>query len=160
MKRLVDMGFGVVTSVQGRGIVPEDHAATLGAFNIHPTVEKFYRTCDAVLVVGSRLRGNETLKYKLALPRPLYRVDADGLADNRGYRNDLFVQGDASRVLNALADRLQGRLSVDPAFHADLAAARDAAIDQVAQGLGPYRQLVAALQGALGRVKDWFMGTF
>ncbi|MBN9114194.1 MAG: thiamine pyrophosphate-binding protein, partial [Pandoraea sp.] len=151
VKRLVDMGFGVVTSVQGRGIVPEDHAATLGAFNIHPTVETFYKSCDAVLVVGSRLRGNETLKYKLALPRPLYRVDADGLADGRGYRNDLFIQGDAARVLNALADRLQGRLSIDPAFHADLAAAREVAVKQVAEGLGPYRQLVSALQSALGR---------
>jgi acetolactate synthase-1/2/3 large subunit len=31
-----------------------------------------------MLVVGSRLRGNETLKYELKLPRPLYRIDADG----------------------------------------------------------------------------------
>lgn len=155
VKRLVDMGFGVVTSVQGRGIVPEDHAATLGAFNIHPAVEKFYKTCDAMLVVGSRLRGNETLKYKLGLPQPLYRVDADARADSRGYRNEQFVHGDAARVLDALADRLQGRLAIDPAFHADLSAARETAVKQVADGLGPYKQLVAALQGALGRDFNW-----
>ncbi|MFP3589507.1 hypothetical protein SCB29_38795, partial [Paraburkholderia sp. SIMBA_055] len=70
VERLVKLGFGVVTSVQGRGVLPEDHPATLGAFNVQPTVEKFYKTCDALLVVGSRLRGNETLKYKLALPQP------------------------------------------------------------------------------------------
>ncbi|WP_207005650.1 thiamine pyrophosphate-binding protein, partial [Trinickia mobilis] len=83
VERLVALGFGVVTSVQGRGVLPEDHPATLGAFNVHPAVESFYRTCDALVVVGSRLRGNETLKYKLALPQPLFRVDADALADNR-----------------------------------------------------------------------------
>ncbi|MBC8824755.1 hypothetical protein IAI11_30790, partial [Escherichia coli] len=69
----------------------------------------------------------ETLKYKLALPQPLFRVDAEALADNRGYRNELFVHGDSKRVLAELADRLEGRLSVDPQFAADLAAAREQA---------------------------------
>ena len=40
-KRLADIGFGVVTSVQGRGTLPEDHNATLGAFNIYQPVEEF-----------------------------------------------------------------------------------------------------------------------
>ncbi|PYE13411.1 acetolactate synthase-1/2/3 large subunit [Paraburkholderia silvatlantica] len=155
VERLVALGFGVVTSVQGRGVLPEDHPATLGAFNVHQVVEDFYRTCDAMLVVGSRLRGNETLKYKLALPQPLYRVDADALADNRGYRNALFVHGDAVAVLEALATRLEGRLKVDPAFASDLAAARETAVADTAKGLGPYRHLVESLQRAVGRDYNW-----
>ncbi|MBB3260673.1 acetolactate synthase-1/2/3 large subunit [Paraburkholderia bannensis] len=155
VERLVALGFGVVTSVQGRGVLPEDHPATLGAFNVSPSVERFYKTCDAMLVVGSRLRGNETLKYKLGLPQPLYRVDADALADNRGYRNALFVHGDAARVLDALATRLENRLKVDPEFAADLAAARDTAVEETAKGLGPYRRLVEALQRAVGRDYNW-----
>ncbi|NQU71613.1 MAG: hypothetical protein HQ514_13750, partial [Rhodospirillales bacterium] len=63
--KLVEYGFGVVTSVQGRGSVPEDFAMSLGSFNLQPAIEEFYRSCDAMLVVGSRLRGNETLKYTL-----------------------------------------------------------------------------------------------
>ncbi|WP_206954452.1 thiamine pyrophosphate-binding protein [Trinickia acidisoli] len=155
VERLVALGFGVVTSVQGRGVLPEDHPATLGAFNVHPAVERFYTTCDAMLVVGSRLRGNETLKYKLALPQPLYRIDADALADNRGYRNDLFVHGDAAAVLDALATCLEGKLEVDPSFAADLAAARETAVADTAKGLGPYRRLVEALQRAVGRDYNW-----
>src|SRR5690606_17497038 len=77
VERLIKLGFGIVSSTQGRGIVPETHPQTLGAFNLHKPVEDFYQTCDAMLVVGSRLRGNETLKYELKLPRPLYRVDVD-----------------------------------------------------------------------------------
>ncbi|WP_103704350.1 thiamine pyrophosphate-binding protein [Paraburkholderia eburnea] len=155
VERLVALGFGVVTSVQGRGVLPEDHPATLGAFNVSPSVERFYKTCDAMLVVGSRLRGNETLKYKLGLPQPLYRVDADALADNRGYRNALFVHGDAARVLDALATRLENKIKVDPEFAADLAAARDTAVEETAKGLGPYRRLVEALQRAVGRDYNW-----
>ncbi|SAL77324.1 acetolactate synthase II large subunit [Caballeronia choica] len=155
VERLVALGFGVVTSVQGRGVLPEDHPATLGAFNVHPSVESFYKTCDALVVVGSRLRGNETLKYKLALPQPLYRIDADALADNRGYRNELFVHGDAAAVLDDLATRLEGRLAVDPTFAADLAAARETAVADVAKGLGPYKRLVDSLQRAVGRDYNW-----
>ncbi|NLP63237.1 thiamine pyrophosphate-binding protein [Paraburkholderia sacchari] len=155
VERLVALGFGVVTSVQGRGVLPEDHPATLGAFNVSPSVERFYKTCDAMLVVGSRLRGNETLKYKLGLPKPLYRIDADALADNRGYRNALFVHGDAARVLDALATRLENRIKVDPQFAADLAEAREVAVSDTAKGLGPYRRLVESLQRAVGRDYNW-----
>ncbi|CAD6543210.1 Acetolactate synthase isozyme 1 large subunit [Paraburkholderia kirstenboschensis] len=155
VERLVALGFGVVTSVQGRGVLPEDHPATLGAFNVHPAVESFYKTCDALVVVGSRLRGNETLKYKLALPQPLYRIDADALADNRGYRNEMFVHGDASAVLEELATLLEGRVKVDPAFAQDLAAARESAVADVGKGLGPYKRLVDALQEAVGRDYNW-----
>jgi acetolactate synthase I/II/III large subunit len=155
VERLVALGFGVVTSVQGRGVLPEDHPASLGAFNVHPSVESFYKTCDAVLVVGSRLRGNETLKYKLALPQPLYRVDADALADNRGYRNDLFVHGDAVAVLEELATLLEGRLNVDAKFADDLATARDIAVADVGKGLGPYKRLVDALQRSVGQDYNW-----
>jgi acetolactate synthase-1/2/3 large subunit len=51
-----------------------------------------------MLVVGSRLRSNETLRYKLKLPRPLYRVDANAMAHNRAYESELFVHGDAERT--------------------------------------------------------------
>lgn len=155
VERLVKLGFGVVTSVQGRGILPEDHPSTLGAFNVQPTVENFYRTCDATLVVGSRLRGNETLKYQLALPEPLYRIDADALADNRGYRNELFVHGDAVAVLDELAKLLEDRINVDPSFARDLASTRENAIAETVEGLGPYRQLVDELQRAVGYDYNW-----
>jgi acetolactate synthase-1/2/3 large subunit len=155
VERLVALGFGVVTSVQGRGVLPEDHPATLGAFNVQASVESFYTTCDAVLVVGSRLRGNETLKYKLALPQPLYRIDADALADNRGYRNELFVHGDSAAVLEELATLLEGRLKVDAKFAGDLAAARETAVADVGKGLGPYKRLVDALQRSMGQDYNW-----
>ncbi len=155
VKRLVELGFGVVTSVQGRGIVPEDHPMSLGAFNLYESVEKFYATCDAMLVVGSRLRGNETLKYKLKLPRPLYRIDADPESQGRCYADDYFVAGDSAVALAALADRLQGRMKTDPAFAGDLAATREAAEKLVREGLGPYERLVAELQRAVGRDLVW-----
>jgi acetolactate synthase-1/2/3 large subunit len=153
--RLLALGFGVVTSTQGRGIVAEDDPRSLGAYNLHAPVERFYQTCDAMLVVGSRLRGNETLKYELKLPRPLYRIDADPAAEGRCYSTDYFASGDSALALNALADRLEGRMNVDPAFAADLLAARAAAEHSLVEGLGPYAELVSQLQRAAGRNFNW-----
>ena len=155
IERLASLGFGVVTSVQGRGILREDHPSSLGAFNVQSLVEDFYRTCDATLVVGSRLRGNETLKYKLALPQPLFRVDADALADNRGYRNKLFVNGDSAAVLDQLATLLEGRMNIDRNFAADLRATHGKAVDETVTALGPYRKLVEALQQEMGDNYNW-----
>ncbi len=154
--RLAALGFGVVSSTQGRGILPEDHAMSLGAFGAAPAIEAFYRTCDAMLVVGSRLRGNETLKYALALPRPLYRIDADDAADGRSYPNEIFVAGDAARALAGLADRLAVRPSLrDPEFAADLAHAREAAEAALRRTIAPYDALLDALVASLPREAVW-----
>lgn len=155
VQRLIKLGFGVVTSTQGRGIVPEDHPRNLGAYNVQKPVEALYQTCDALLVVGSRLRSNETLKYELKLPQPLYRIDIDGGADGRCYAGERFVQGDAALALHALADALEGRMAVDPAFGDDIAAAKQRAEATLMDGLGPYAELVNALQARVGRDFFW-----
>lgn len=61
-ERFVRMGWGVVTSVQGRGIVSEDNPASLGSYNLQKPAEDLYQSCDAMLAVGTRLRSNETLR--------------------------------------------------------------------------------------------------
>ncbi len=155
LARLVRLGFGIVTSVQGRGVVSEDHPQTLGSYNLQKPVEDFYQTCDAMLVVGSRLRSNETLRYKLHLPKPLYRIDANALAQGRGYASDYFVQGDAAASLSALADRLEGRMQIDPTFSKDLHAARALAGQQVDAALGAYVQLKNAVSRQLDKRCWW-----
>jgi acetolactate synthase-1/2/3 large subunit len=155
VRRLLDLGFGVVTSVQGRGIIAEDDPRTLGAFNLQQGVEKFYATCDAMVVVGSRLRSNETLKYQLKLPQPLYRIDADPAQQGRCYADAGFIAADSTMTLSLLADRLQGRYKSDPAFAGDLARVRLEAEASVRHGLGPYAALVTEIQRAAGRDFVW-----
>jgi acetolactate synthase I/II/III large subunit len=150
VERYIALGWGIVTSVQGRGVIAEDHPATLAAFNLQKPTEAFYATCDAMLVVGSKLRSNETLSYKLNLPSPLYRIDADITADQRAYPNATFVHGDAALSLKALADQLEaaakrGELKIDSQLQIDLAKARVTAEKVVDDGLGAYVHLKNAL---------------
>ncbi len=154
-RRLADMGFAIVTSVQGRGTVPEDHPNTLGSYNLQKPVEQFYETLDAMLVVGSRLRSNETLTYQLHLPATRYRIDANPLVENRAYTSELFVQGDAQLTLDALADRLQGKMQIDPQLTRDVQQARGAAVALIDGALGPYVKLKNAVGEVAGKAIWW-----
>jgi acetolactate synthase-1/2/3 large subunit len=155
VERFVKMGWGVVTSVQGRGVLPEEHPANLGSYNLQKPAEDLYQTCDAMLVVGSRLRSNETLRYKLKFPKNLYRIDANALAHNRGYHSDYFVQGDALTTLNVLADLLEGNMQVDPALVKDVQQAHAQAVDLVNATLGHYTKLKNALSEQVGADFWW-----
>jgi acetolactate synthase-1/2/3 large subunit len=155
VRRLVDMGWAVVTSVQGRGVLPEDHPASLGSYNLQKSTEAFYGSVDALLVVGSRLRSNETLTYKLNLPARRYRIDVDPLAQDRAYTSEVFVQGDAQLSLGALADALEGRMHIDPNYAADVRQARLAAEAIVDGTIGPYVALKNGLQRVAGPSLWW-----
>ena len=66
-----------------------------------------------MIVVGSRLRGNETQNNRMPLP-PLVQIDADPRQAGRNYPVDLFVAGDARLALEGLLARLPDKLDTDP----------------------------------------------
>ena len=144
-RELVARGFACVTSTQGRGIVPEDHPANLGAFNMTPEAQALYARSDFMLVVGSRLRGNETLNNAMRLPRPLAQIDAEPSQGGRNYPVDLFAHGDAAETLRRLLDRLPARLEVDPNLAFDVATARAQSEGALRSRLGPYEALAETL---------------
>lgn len=156
VRRLKALGFGIVSTGQGRGIVPEDDPASLGAYNIQKPVEAFYQRCDAMLAVGTRLRSNETLKYELKLPRPLLRIDVDAAQQGRCYADDGFVCGDSALALSGLADRLEKRgYQADPELLSDLRKTHDQVVAALRDDLGPYSALVQQLQKVVGRNFNW-----
>jgi len=147
---LAERGFGIVTSTNGRAVVPERHAHSLGAFNMTKEAEQIYAKSDLMIVVGSRLRGNETQNNKMRLPR-LVQIDADPSQAGRNYPVELFIAGDAQLALEGLLARLPEKLAIDPAFLASIATAR--ANDEAAlrKALGPYAPLADALSRRVER---------
>jgi acetolactate synthase-1/2/3 large subunit len=153
--RLAQLGIGVVASAAGRGILPDDHPLSLGVYGGAPPVETLYESVDFMLIAGSHLRSNEMRTYNLRLPLSRGRIDADPKADGRGYPSELFVLGDAQLALEALAARLDGRMTIDPAFAADLAAARRAAEAGMRKGAEPYAPLIADLERLIPQDALW-----
>ncbi len=136
-------------------MLPGDDHASLGAFNLQPVVEEFYGTCDAMLVVGSRLRSNETLTYTLKLPKPLFQIDADPRAEGRAYPTDTFVCGDSAVTLDMLEQRLKGRFKPDGSFGKDLQAARKKAEEGLRKTLGPYNDILDTVIETVPRDFVW-----
>ena len=154
---LAERGFAVVSSTNGRAIVPETHRHTLGAYNMTAEAQAVYDRADLMIVVGSRLRGNETRNNTARLPRPLVQIDADAAQAARNYPVDLFINADAAMALAGLLERLPAKLDVDAKFLGDVAAARAQSESKLAAALGPYRVVADALQARVSKGRHPFV---
>ena len=154
-RRLADMGWGIVSSVAGRGIVAETDSASLASFGAAGPVESLFATCDVLVVAGSRLRSNETLGYRLQLPQRRILIDVDELARDRAYAFEQVVRADCAVALEALADALDGKMTIDPAFGADVRAARQTAETALRASLGPFAEVAAALERSFAPDDVW-----
>ncbi len=156
VERLAALGFGVVTSVNGRAVLPENHLMTLGAFNGVPAVEALYRDVDLMIVAGGRMRGHETRDLQLKLPERIVHIDIDPEAYGRTYRCEHFHVGEANAALTALADRLEGNsMQVSDTWPDTIAATRAAAHDAFRPTLGPYVDFAAAVRAAMPDDAIW-----
>ncbi len=141
---LVERGFAAVTSTNGRAVVPEGHARSLGAFNMTPAAMEIYARADLLIVVGSRLRGNETQNNGMKLP-PIVQIDAEPGQAARNYPVDQFILGDSRLALEGIVARLPNMPDIDEAFLADIAPARAKSEAALLAGLGPYTSLAGVL---------------
>ncbi len=154
---LLALGFAAVSSWNGRGIVPEDHPMSFGALhgNGSPRILSFYEGVDAMVVLGSRLRGHEMMEFSLKLPSNLIHVDVDPAANGRTYPNSFFLCGDAELVAQGLARRLAGRIAVEPRFARDVAETKRLATEEYLATLGPYVGFPEQIRAAMPRDTLW-----
>ncbi len=149
VRQLADMGIPVVSSTHARGVLPDSHPRSLGAFHNAADVETLLAEADVVLVVGSRLRSNETKTYSIRFPENTIQIDANPAAQQRNYAIGQFVCADANEALLALVSDLQGHSFVDADYDAAITQARTSAVAQLTEQLGPYAELCFALRDAL-----------
>ena len=119
------LGAPVVTTVEGRGSIPEDHPLCLGALTTSPPVEDIVSSADVVLAVGTRFQGNSTRNWSLSFGGTLAHLDADPAVIGRNYPAALPVVGDARIGLELLLGAIS-RVSTDPG-HAEKAQSAAAA---------------------------------
>ena len=155
--RLLDLGFGMVTSWNGRGTVPEDHPLNLGGLtgNGMPMVTDFYKTVDLCLVVGCRLRGHETGDFAVTLPDNMIQIDADPAANGRTYESKYFVTGDSQATLAGLLSRIEGKLKVAAGYPDEFAALKRNAQSEFITTLGAYGTFSDQLRQVMPKDAIW-----
>jgi acetolactate synthase-1/2/3 large subunit len=123
------LGAPVLTSIMGKGSVPEDHPLVIGAlWESGNPVDGLLREVDCLLVVGSKLGVQATSDFKLPLPAELIRIDVDPRELALNARPSLPILGDAALAVEGIEAILSGEDLRAPGFGAErVAAVRQAA---------------------------------
>lgn len=105
------LGAPVMTTLQGKSGMPEDHplSAGTGGYAQTPMVQHILREADVLLVVGSSLSRTD---FTPEVPdgKVIIHVTIDTLDLNKTHWTEVPVQSDARLFLAALAGELRGRV--------------------------------------------------
>jgi acetolactate synthase-1/2/3 large subunit len=145
------LGAPVLTTVDGKGVLSETHALSLGAGSYLRGAADFLRASDVVLAVGTELSEANFWRERIDLPGALIRVDVAPEQLQKNRPADIAILGDSARVLDALARALDER-QVPSRLGAGVVRASEhrAAIQGEAEMQGKtWLPLLRALRGAL-----------
>ena len=92
----------VLTTVEGRGAIPETHALALGPNIDMSAMDPVLAQADVVIAVGTRFQQNTNVLKWLRFPGKLIHLDADPMMIGRVHPADIALVGDARLGLQAL----------------------------------------------------------
>ncbi len=141
----------VVTTIEGRGAIPEDHDLALGATTTARTVAQLIEEADVLLAVGTRFQGSATRNWQLPITGQLIHLDADPAVIGRNYQPAVPIVGDARVGLERLA-ALLGHTAVDVDFVDRARVARDEARARSREMIGAdYEAIMDTIRDLLPR---------
>lgn len=147
------LGAPVVTTVNGKGVLPEDHPLALGAGVHLPSVRALVEDADVVVAVGTELAPADLWYGPLPLEGKLVRIDVDPVALVTNARPEVAVVGDAAVALSSLTKALEGRDLAGPSTGAgrDVAAWRETKREEARAEGAEWLEVVEALGPVLPR---------
>jgi len=123
------LGAPVVTTANGKGIVPESHPLSAGVALHSPAVQRWLACRDVVVAIGSELAESDFWRQPTRLGRALVRIDIDPDQMYSGQTADAPLVTDARAGVRQLLARLPPRPRPDASAQATargLIDARDA----------------------------------
>ncbi|MFN0090849.1 MAG: thiamine pyrophosphate-binding protein [Acidimicrobiales bacterium] len=141
----------VLTSIEGRGSLPEDHPLCLGPRTDRTTMSQVIADADVVLAVGTRFQNYATRVWQVRIPGALIHLDADPSVIGRNYPADAPVVGDARVGLAGLLAAVSAKRG-DPGYLEAAAKALEADLEQSWIETGPdHRSVVGIVRRLLPR---------
>ncbi|MDO8670498.1 MAG: thiamine pyrophosphate-binding protein [Dehalococcoidia bacterium] len=111
----------VLTSMRGKGVIPEDHPLYIGPRATEPLVKNLLAEADVMLAVGTCFGYGSTANWQVKMPEQLIQIDLDEKGIGKNYPAALGLVGDAKAVLGQVIEGL-GDLKADrPAVEATVA---------------------------------------
>jgi acetolactate synthase-1/2/3 large subunit len=97
----------LVTTTNGKGILPEDHPLAFGHAVRGGAVREMVQSADLCLAIGTRLRESDLKQHGVALPR-LIHVDCDDRWAGKNYGTDISLAGHVPTIVKGLLKGLEG----------------------------------------------------
>jgi acetolactate synthase-1/2/3 large subunit len=95
----------VVTTTNGKGILPEDHPLAFGHASRRGTVREMVQSSDVCLAVGTRLRESDLRQHGTPLP-PLIHLDWDPTWIGKNHTTELALTGHIPAIVDRLCKGL------------------------------------------------------
>jgi acetolactate synthase-1/2/3 large subunit len=140
------LGAPVVTTANGKGVLPEDHELALGAGVHLPAVADLVAEADAVVAIGTELAPADLWYGPLPVGADLVRIDIDPAGVLTNAAPGVALVGDAAPVIDALLPRLTQRETAR-----DVAAWRERKLKEARAEGAAWVELVDELAQALPR---------
>ncbi|MGY1594956.1 thiamine pyrophosphate-binding protein [Geodermatophilus sp. SYSU D00708] len=139
------LGAPVATTVNGKGVLAEDHPLSVGASVRLRALQHEAAACDALLVVGSELGDSDLWEGRIAAP-VVVRVDVDAGQLHKNCPATVGLHADAAPALRALRALLPDRTGDGARRAAELRAACRA---EARSDGGTHEEVNAAVRAAL-----------
>lgn len=107
------LGAPVITTCNGKGVLPEKHPLSLGAHIRLRAAQEWLNNSDALLVVGSELSDSDLWERKITNPN-LIRIDISEDQLNKNAPARIGIRGDAAEAITAIDALLTQGASPDP----------------------------------------------
>src|SRR5574337_519199 len=147
----------VLTSIKGKGVIPEDHDLSLGNLGTRSPVQALLAGADLAIVIGTRFSNRSTGKWSLQLPPRGGRVDLDERQFGKTHptikgREIVELVGDARITVEHILGRLEQQSSRSPGFErADVIGAKRQVLDRLRANYPTEVRLLDDIRRALRR---------
>lgn len=108
------LGAPIVTTVMGKGAVPEDHPLSMGTTGMHGrrSSARIMEEADVVLAVATRFSDRTTGKTSDFIPKAgVIHIDIDNAELGKNVRNVIGLTGDCAVIVHTLKSMLRSNAS-------------------------------------------------
>ncbi len=136
----------LVTTVAGKGVVPEDHPLSLGSGLTETAIHDRIAASDLVVVLGSEMAETDTWVPQLNIPGEIIRVDIDPQELHGNYSASLAIRADGQKAIAALSKALGNGRAKDEELVNEVKAIRSNSISLRSDLSQKHDRLVATMQ--------------
>ena len=137
----------VMTTQQGKGILPNDHDLMVGVnYAMVEPVKHVLPDCDALLAVGTRLL------FRVFEPEnvpPIVHIDADADEIGKNLPTEVGIVGDAKQALRQLLERLRAISAPKQSRSQEIAGYRQSADSDLDELASDQLRIIQDIRGAL-----------